>query len=648
MICRLSLSALLSLILLVPTTKAHAEDANTVFTRFKAASGGVQWDSVHSLDSTAGIKEGGLSGEVRQLQDLLTGRSSESYQMGPIDGADGYDGTHAWERDAGGEVAVQATPKAIRNARSQAWLNAYAYWYPQRMPATYGKVETHELDGKRFNVIKAIPEGGDPVTLWFAIDTGLLTRFELPGDNGGVATTVVDDYRKVDGVLLPFHFMNDFTDAAGRTDPRAHGDIRVDRANVNAAVSDRDFAVPVMVPTAHIDDPSGTTRVPFVLANNHIYVDGAVDGKPVRLMFDTGAGNLLTSAAAKRLGLTSKGKLVQGGSGEKLTDKGFARAKQVRVGAATLAEPVFAVTDLGDLPKVEGVPLDGLVGYEMFRRFGVTIDYAKKQLTLSDPNKFTPPPGAVALTFDLDGHFLTIPATLDGMPVRLIVDTGSRGSLAMSAPFVRAHDLITKYDASPEAVTGWGVNGGSRGRPARFGTLHLGDRDIDGIAGDLSMGNKGAFANPDWSGNLGGGVLQRFTVAFDFANKKIYFAPNADIGKSYGFDRSGLWLLVDGDALKVVDVAKDSAAEQAGMHIADRISSIDGVAIATKSLSDWREQLRELPVDTRLTIRYQRDGKSIDATLTLADRIPAAVKHIASKSTTDGNVSDHGMDNQGE
>jgi predicted aspartyl protease len=632
MICRLSLSALLSLCLLVPATKAHAEDANTVFARFKAASGGAQWDSVHSLDSTGETKEGGLSGKVHQLQDLLTGRSSESYQIGPIDGADGYDGTHPWGRDTGGEVSAQDTPAAIRSARSQAWLAACAYWYPERMPATYGKVETRELDGKRFNVIKAMPEGGDPVTLWFAVDTGLLARIVLPTDDGGVATTVLDDYRKVDGVLLPFHFMNDGTDAAGRTDPRNHQDLLVDRTNINTAVSDRDFAMPAMVPTAHVNDASRTTRIPFDLANNHIYIDGAVDGKPVRLMFDTGAGNQLTPEAAKRLGLTSKGKLATGGSGEQLVDLGFARAKQVRIGAATLANPVFAVSSLGDLPKVEGVPLDGLVGFEMFRRFGVTIDYAKKQLTLSEPTKFIPPPGAAAVTFDLEGRYPIIPATLDGMPVRLLVDTGSRGTLTLSAPFVREHDLITKYGASPEALSGWGVNGGMRAWPARFGALRVGDLDIEGIAGDLFTGNKGGQTSPNWQGNLGGGVLHRFTLALDYANKKIYLAPNADFSKPYVFDRSGLWLLLDGDALKVVDVAKDSAAEQAGLHVADRISSIDGAAISTKSLSDWREQLRELPIGTQLTLRFQRNGKSSDATLTLADRIPTTAKHMTGKS----------------
>ena len=87
-------------------------------------------------------------------------------------------------------------------------------------------------------------------------------------------------------------------------------------------------------------------------------------------MFDTGAGNQLTPEAARRLGLTSKGKLATGGSGEQLVDLGFARAKQVRVGAATLANPVFAVSSLGDLPKVEGVPLDGWSALRCFADSG--------------------------------------------------------------------------------------------------------------------------------------------------------------------------------------------------------------------------------------------------------------------------------------
>jgi hypothetical protein len=625
MMRRLPISALLSAFVLLLATKAYAEDASRVFAHFKAASGDTRWDGVHSLQSTGALSAGGLKGEFHEVQDLVTGRSSSSYKIGPVDGAQGYNGTHAWERDPGGEVAVLDAPEAVRRARNQVWLDARAYWYPQRIAATYGKVETRELDGKQFSIIEATPEGGNPVTLWIATDTGLLARIvQRQGED--TATTVLDDYRDVDGVRLPFHTAIDQTDAAGRTDARRHEEIQLDRISANIALSDSDFAIPAMAATARIDDANGITRIPFDLVNNHIYVDGAVDGKPARFMVDTGGVNLLTPAAAKKFGLASEGKMAAGGAGEQRTDLALARAKQVRVGAATLANPVFYVVDLGDLPKAEGVTLDGLVGYEMFRRFGVQINYAKKQLTLSDPKRFVPLRGAAVLAFDFDDHMPIISGVLDNVPVRITVDTGSRDSLTMSSPFVHAHDLIAKYDAAPESVTGWGVGGAAHGRPARLGTLRLGDLNIDGIAGDLFIGDKGGFTNPDQAGNLGGGVLRRFTVAFDYANKKMYLAPNADFGKPDTFDRSGLWLLADGDTLKVADVAKNSTAERAGMCVNDRISAIGGVGISAKPLAEWRQQLRELPVGTKLAVRFQRDGKDGDATLALTDRIPAAAK----------------------
>jgi hypothetical protein len=260
----------------------------------------------------------------------------------------------------------------------------------------------------------------------------------------------------------------------------------------------------------------------------------------------------------------------------------------------------------------------------MFRRFGVQIDYAKRQLTLTDPNKFAPPSGAVMVPFDLDDRIPIVSGTLDNLPARISIDTGSRASLTLHSPFVRKHDLVACYHAAPESVVGWGAGGPARERPARLGTLQLGDLRIGGIAGDLYTGDKGSFANPDLSANLGGGVLRRFTVAFDYANKKMYWAPNTDFSKPDDFDRSGLWLLAEGNALKVADVAADSAAARAGLRVDDRISAINGVSISTKSLAEWRGQLRELPAGTLFTVKFLRGGKNNDAIMTLADRIPAA------------------------
>jgi hypothetical protein len=606
--------------LLLVSAAVHAGDAAAVLARYKAAAGGAAWDSVKTIHATGTLRAGGLEGELAIVQDVATGRSSDSYKLGPIDGADGYDGRVSWTRDPGGEVAAQDTPDAKRRARSQAWLDARAYWYPDRIAATYGKVETRDDGGKRFDVVEATPDGGDAVTLWLDAKSGLLARI-VQRSGQDTTTTVLDDYRDVGRVKLAFRMISDRTDAAGRTDPRNRNEVVLASAKLDDAIADADFAMPEMTATARIDDASGMTKVSFELVNNHIYANGAIDGKPARFLVDTGGMNLLTPASAKKFGIAGEGKLGGRGVGDEEVDVAYGHADEVRLGNAVLAKPVFVIIDLGDLWKVEGVDCDGLVGYEMFRRFGTTIDYAGHVLTLSEPSKFAPPVGASVVPFELDDRIPIVEASLDGMPLRISVDTGSRSSLSMHSPFTREHDLVTRYHAAPEAVVGWGAGGANRARPARFGTLTLGGHAIAGVAGDLYTGTKGSFANPDLSGNLGGGVLKRFTVAFDYGAKRMYLAPNADFAKPDAFDRSGLFLLGDGDAIVIADVAPESAAARAGLKVKDRLTSIGGERANSQTLTAMRAKLRDSAAGTKLQVERVRDGRKETIELVLADRI---------------------------
>jgi len=601
---------------------ATAEDAGRVLARAKAVSGGDVWNTARSWRGDGILRAGGLGGEYHATIDLTTGRSADSYKLGPVDGADGYDGKQAWGKDPGGEVAALDAPEALRRARTGAWLDARAYWFPQRMAATYATVETRELDGMRYHVVEARPKDGEPVVLWFAADSGLLARVALR-EGQDTAITTFDDYRDVRGLRLPFHFVTDKTDAAGRTDPRRRSEVRFDKIALDVTVGDADFAIPDMAATARTDAIGGIARIPFELINNHIFVDATINGQPARLIVDTAGANILTPTAAAKFGVTGAGKGSAAGNGEERTDFAFANVDDLRVGAARMDHPVFYIVDLGQLPDVEGVPLDGLVGYELFRRFGTTIDYAHREFTLSDAGKFTPPPGASAIAFDLDDHVPIVTATLGGLPAHITIDTGSRSSLTLHSPFVRANNLVEMYHAAPESVTGWGIGGAVRGRMARLPALQIGDQRIDGVAGELFTGDKGAFANPDISANLGSGVLRRFTVAFDYDQRKMYLAPNADFARADAFDRSGLWLLKDGEALQITDVVPDSAAARAGLRVDDRIVAIDGEAVAKHSLAQWRQLLRESPVGTRVEVRYRRGSGEQSGAIVLADRIPA-------------------------
>jgi C-terminal processing protease CtpA/Prc len=103
----------------------------------------------------------------------------------------------------------------------------------------------------------------------------------------------------------------------------------------------------------------------------------------------------------------------------------------------------------------------------------------------------------------------------------------------------------------------------------------------------------------------------------------MYLAPNGDFAKPDAFDRSGLWLLGDGEVLRITDVVPDSAAARAGLRVDDRVVAIGGEAVAKRLLAHWRQLLRESPVDTRVEVKYRRGSNDQSAVMVLADRIPA-------------------------
>lgn len=617
---RLTLLVLGALLVATPI-HAVAQDPAAVLAQAKASSGGSHWEAAHGLQAEGEKSVGGLTGPWRLTQDLRTGLHVESSRLGVFDLAHGYDGEHAWRQDHGGEIGLLDGPAPRRHARTQAWLAARAYWHAARMSDRYAAVRQQLLDGRRYDIVVATPEDADPVELWFETRSGLLARVVTPAVLG-TTVAVLDDYQEVDGLRLPHRIITDSVDNAGHSDPRLRSEVRVRRYRLNAPLADQAFAPPPMPRDAYIDNTDGLTRIPFDLVNNHVYVDAEVDGKPARFLVDTGAVNLLTPAAAKRLGISAAGKLSVQGAGDQAVELGLARGSRLQVGDAVLPRPVFYVLDLGQQPNSMGVHYDGFIGYETFRRFVTTFDYAARVLSFTLPSRYQPPVDSVALAFEQDDRAPVLPGVLDGIPLRLWVDSGSRGSLSLNSPFVRTHGLLEKYRAGSEAVLGWGIGGPARSQPARLGVLNLGGIEIEGLAGDLSTTDKGALAIAEYGAILGGGILRRFTVHLDYDAKRMYLVPNAENATREPFDRSGLWLQAAGDVLLVADVAAGSAAERAKLRQDDRIVSIGDKPVADRSLSQWRDMLRELPAGTRVAVGYLRHGRRADAELVLADRIP--------------------------
>ncbi len=362
--------------------------------------------------------------------------------------------------------------------------------------------------------------------------------------------------------------------------------------------------------------------MPIELVSNHVYLDVRLNGKgPFRLLCDTGGVNVVTPELARQLGLEPQGALEGRGVGDKSEDIALARVSRVEVGGAALKDQLFLVLPFASMSAVEGVPTNGLVGYEVFKRFVVTIDYAGRKLTLRRPGTFRPGAGATAVPFRFQEHTPEVDGTLEGIPGVFTLDTGSRSSLSVLAPFAEAHGLAKRYGAHVERVTGWGVGGPARGVVARAGRLTLGGVVVDAPVVDLSVQKKGGFTDRYVAGNVGGGILKRFTVTFDYGAQKVWFEPNGTAPRREPYDRSGLWLNLSGDAFEVMDVVAGGPGAKAGLAVGDRIVALDGRPAAEVTLPAARERLRTAAPGTKVRITVESKGVRREATLVLADLV---------------------------
>jgi predicted aspartyl protease len=572
----------------------------------RAVTGGAAWDRVPAIESHGTISVGGMTGTVEILEDVVTGRSRMTLAVGPIRQAEGWDGRVAWERGDSGEVSTLDAPHAIAFARTGAWLTRRGYL--RRDGAVYR--DLGQRDGYRG--IEATPEGAAPVGLWFD-PTGKLARAV---QRRGTATisTELSDYRTVAGVQIPFRI------AIVPGDPRNRVVLVITNAKVVASPEDTAFAAPA-AETDRVSFANGAnhTQVPFELINNHIYVRATVDGHPMRMIVDTGGHNALTPAAARRLGIKSEGELVVEGAGATKAALGYGRAGRLAVGDVVLANPMFAVMDFGLLAEVEGEDLDGVVGHELFHYTRVRLDYPARTLTLTSPAAFVAPRDAIAIPFVMDGSLPTVEGAIDGVRGQFWIDTGSRVALTTMSKFTRDHGLVAKYQPRFETITGWGIGGSTRTSPVRFRQVELGAAVVRDVVGDLFTGDRGAFADPDVAGNVGSGLLRRFAVTFDYDARMMYLQAAAPPEPRDTYDRAGMFLRRDGDALVVTAVVPRGPAAAAGIKVDDRIMSIDGAPVRSRSLAAWRASLRDRPAGTEVRVHVVRVG---DVKLVLAELVP--------------------------
>ena len=598
-------------------TAALAASPAEILAANKAASGGAAWDAKATLKTEYAYSGQGMTGTAHSTSDLKTGRWVDDFAIGPVTGANGFDGIAAWERDPSGTVNAEEGGEQRALAVNDGYRRADLWWQPAFGGATVAAAPEATDNGASYDVLTVTPSDGKTFDAWFDAKTHLLSRV-VEKHSALTVTVTLSDYRAIDGVELAGKEVVD--DGRGAKYLQT---LTLSKAEFGPALEASVFAKPnVRVADFSIAGGAKQTTLPIRILNNHIYGYAKVNGKgPYLFIFDTGGANLVTPATAKTLGLKVEGNAPGRGAGEGTVDVGFAKVSSVQVGGATIKNQLFPVVDF-IAPGVEGVDETGMIGFETFRRFVTRIDYAGGKLTLMKPEAFNAKDAGTPVPFVFNESIPEVKGSFEGIPAKFDIDTGSRSELTLTKPFAEKNDLRAKHPKGVEAVEGWGVGGPSRAYVTRGRTMTLGPVKIDDIVTSLSTQSKGAFAGAEYDGNVGSAILKRFIVTFDYGHQIMYLKPQpkavADTGTN---DRAGMWINQVPGGFKIVDVTATGPAEAAGLKAGDIVTAVNGKPAKSIPVYEMRRRLRNQVAGTVVRFKVQRSDGAHDVRVTLRDLI---------------------------
>jgi predicted aspartyl protease len=491
----------------------------------------------------------GVTGTGEMILDRATGSFVQRLNLGPASETIGFDGKTAWFADATG------LPIAEGNVDQRSSILAWSALFARPWPAavTGGVV--------RFRGFSRA------IALTVDRSSGLVQRAIVP--RGDVKTIVApSDYRTLpDGSVMPYVIK--YTDDSGTWTGF------VTRVSLQRSAPSTLFAQPVRPDDARIS--GGITSVQTLPGAPLIIIPARIDGGPLmHFILDTGGQNILTPDAMRRLGLQSVGGGTVGGGGANLISTRWANVRSVRVGAAEMTDQPFLVIDFGKLLR----GIDGILGYELLARFAARLDYRTDTLQLASSIPASWIAGARAAPFTFRERQPQVGGAVDGIPAQVTIDTGSTGTFDVNAGFSRDYDLWKRYRVTRARVLYTGVGGGVKAARVRLASVDLGSLTLHGVEATLAQASAGFEADPSFAANAGEGIFREYRLVFDYAHRRLYFAPGGLR------DRSGLTLTARNGMLMVSAVR--AGAPAAGIAPGMRVTAVNGRAVSANDLQAVR------------------------------------------------------------
>lgn len=173
------------------------------------------------------------------------------------------------------------------------------------------------------------------------------------------------------------------------------------------------------------------------------------------------------------------------------------------------------------------------------------------------------------------------------------------------------------------ANIGMGLTGPIVGVLSRINEINLGKYSFKNVIASFPDTNHHIGYIVPRDGNLGLGILKKFSLVLDYNNAKMYLKANYRFKEPFEHDMSGLELYASGDDLKRIVISRvepGSAGEEAGLVENDEITAVNLRSVGQLGIMDL-DQMFKSKNDRSFVIEYRRKEIFYSTVLTLKRRI---------------------------
>jgi len=298
-------------------------------------------------------------------------------------------------------------------------------------------------------------------------------------------------------------------------------------------------------------------RIKFELINNLIILPIQVNGTDLKFILDSGVSRpiLFNLSGTDSIPINNVSEVTINGLGDGNPMKALSSmGNTFKLGnVRNNNQGLYVVLDKQiNFSTSLGVPVHGIIGYDLFRDFVVEVNYQARHIKLHSPDlynyKFSSRAEIVPLVIENRKAYVEGTVLMkdeENVSVKLLVDTGSSDALWLFHQPEKGLEIPEKHY---EDYLGRGLSGDIFGKRTKVNGVKIGTFELKNAKTAFPYRESFAFIKNlgDRNGSIGGEVLKRFNIVFDYGLNMIILKKNANFKAPFHYNLAGIALQHNG------------------------------------------------------------------------------------------------------